>query len=204
MKKVIIGSVVLGALLASAVSFSEPQLSYGYGAPYGPQMMYGPGMMYGGPMMGGMGMMYGPQRMYGYGQGMMYGQGQAYGPGMMQSFSMFRHRYAMQNGVDPKYAYATNPLRPTTETLKEGARLFAQDCSACHGATGLGNGPAAKGLNPPPADIAALIHMPMESDGYLYWTIAEGGTALGTAMPPFKGTLKDDQIWKLITYLRTL
>jgi mono/diheme cytochrome c family protein len=46
--------------------------------------------------------------------------------------------------------------------------------------------------------------MPMASDGYLYWTIAEGGVSLKTAMPPFKGALKPDQIWQIILYLRQI
>ena len=46
--------------------------------------------------------------------------------------------------------------------------------------------------------------MPIATDGYLYWTIAEGGTPLGTAMPPFKNVLKDAEIWKVISYLREL
>lgn len=44
----------------------------------------------------------------------------------------------------------------------------------------------------------------MTTDGYLYWTIADGGAPLGTAMPPFKSMLKEDQIWKIIIYLREL
>lgn len=46
--------------------------------------------------------------------------------------------------------------------------------------------------------------MPMATDGYLFWTIAEGGAPVGSAMPAFKQTLKEDDIWKIITYLRTL
>jgi mono/diheme cytochrome c family protein len=46
--------------------------------------------------------------------------------------------------------------------------------------------------------------MPMASDSYLFWTISEGGAPVGSAMPPFKQTLTDDEIWKIITYVRTL
>lgn len=46
--------------------------------------------------------------------------------------------------------------------------------------------------------------MPMASDGYLLWTISEGGVPVGTAMPPFKGALKEDDIWAIITYVRGL
>jgi len=46
--------------------------------------------------------------------------------------------------------------------------------------------------------------MPMATDGYLFWTIVEGGVPIGTAMPPFKGALKDNDIWKIILYMRNL
>jgi mono/diheme cytochrome c family protein len=132
----------------------------------------------------------------GYGQmGMMPGGG-------MMNMSTIRHQFTMQYGIDPQYASKVNPLRPTAENIQDGERLYEQNCAACHGPTGLGNGEAGKNLNPPPPNIAALSKMPMTTDGYLYWTIAEGGVPLGTAMPPFKGTLKEDEIWKIIMYLR--
>jgi mono/diheme cytochrome c family protein len=66
----------------------------------------------------------------------------------------------------------------------------------------LGNGEGGRSLNPPPPDIAAFSKTPMATDGYLYWSIAEGGVPFGTAMPPFKGALTQDDIWRIITYLR--
>ncbi|HUL42359.1 MAG TPA: c-type cytochrome [Burkholderiales bacterium] len=122
----------------------------------------------------------------------------------MMNMSVLRHQFVMQHGIDPKYASLTNPLKPTARNINDGEKLYDQNCAACHGATGLGDGEAGKNLNPPPSNIAALSTMPMTTDGYLYWTIAEGGVPLGTAMPPFKGTLKENQIWKIIIYLREL
>lgn len=125
------------------------------------------------------------------------------GPGMMGS-SFVRHRFVMHNGVDPRYASKINPLRATPENLKAGEVLYQRNCASCHGLAGLGDGEAGKSLNPPPANIAASSKGRMSTDGYLYWTIAEGGTPLQTAMPPFKSALKEDEIWKIILYLRGL
>lgn len=135
--------------------------------------------------------------------GQMMGGGGMMGGGMMGGSSL-RRQFVAQNGIDPKYANKVNPLRPTAENVTAGRKLYEADCATCHGASGLGDGPAAKGLNPPPANLAAAARMPMTSDAYLYWTVAEGGVALHTAMPPFKGVLKDDQIWQVILYLRRL
>jgi mono/diheme cytochrome c family protein len=37
-----------------------------------------------------------------------------------------------------------------------GAELFARYCSACHGASGVGDGPAARALVKPPADLTRI------------------------------------------------
>jgi mono/diheme cytochrome c family protein len=122
----------------------------------------------------------------------------------MMGGSVLRHQYVMQNGLPAKYASLSDPLRPTRKNLSAGKKLYQANCSSCHGASGLGDGPAAQALNPPPANIAATSRMPMATDGYLYWTIAEGGAPLKSAMPAFQGGLTPDQIWQIILYLRQL
>lgn len=124
--------------------------------------------------------------------------------GSMMSGSMERHRYVMHNGIGPQYAGLANPLRRTEENLEAGRRLFETTCAACHGRSGRGDGPAASGLRPPPGNVADLAKMPMATDGYLFWTIAEGGQPLGTQMPAFGNALSDEQIWQLILFLRAM
>ena len=122
----------------------------------------------------------------------------------MDNVSMERHRYAMRNGIGAEYANRANPLSRSQTNVRAGRDLYGQYCSSCHGASGRGDGPAAGGMTPPPANIAAVTRMRMATDGYLYWTIAEGGAPLGTAMPPYQGVLSEEEIWQLILYLRTL
>jgi mono/diheme cytochrome c family protein len=132
------------------------------------------------------------------------GMGMMGGPGMgMMGNAPARHMYVMQHGLDEPYASMSNPLSASAENIKAGKALFAQNCVACHGATGRGDGVASKGLNPPPADLTRLARMRIASDGYLYWTIAEGGAQFSSAMPSMKASLSQSDIWKLVLYLRT-
>ncbi|CDY74631.1 High-affinity iron permease [Caballeronia glathei] len=127
-----------------------------------------------------------------------------YGQMGMMGMSMARHHFVMMNGIDPQYTSKENPLEPTAPNIESGRTLFEQNCARCHGVTGLGDGPDGANLFPRPANVAAVSKMPMASDGYLLWSISEGGVPVGSAMPPFKGALKEDEIWKIITYLRVL
>jgi mono/diheme cytochrome c family protein len=134
-------------------------------------------------------------------QGMMDGRGM--GMGMMGN-APARHMYVMRNGLDSKYAGMTNPLPASADNIKAGKMLFDQYCAACHGTSGRGDGDAGKSLTPPPADLTRLSRMRIASDGFVYWTIAEGGAAFNTAMPAMKEILKEPEIWKLVLYLRSL
>lgn len=134
----------------------------------------------------------------------MMGPGHMMSPGNMMGMSMVRHRFAMMKGINPEYASKENPLHPTAQAIESGKKLFEQNCARCHGSGGFGDGPDGANLSPPPANIASASKMPMATDGYLYWTIIDGGVPLSTGMPPFKGILKEEEIWKIITYLRVL
>ncbi len=126
-------------------------------------------------------------------------------PGMMggQMMGSGRHRQVMMNGIPAAYASLRNPLPANAATLASGRQVYAQNCAICHGESGAGDGPAAQGLNPPPVNLRLTARMPMSrSDGYLYWTIAEGGQPFGTAMPAFKQNLSKQQIWAVIAYIQ--
>ena len=148
-----------------------------------------------------MGMMNGQNRM-----GMMNGQNRM---GMMNdgcmNMSMQRHRYVMQNGIDSSYQNKVNPYQSNSvDILQNGKALYEKNCAACHGTSGIGDGPAGVNLTPKPANIAAFSKMPMASDAYLHWTISEGGAPIQSPMPAFKSQLSEKQIWEIITYLRRL
>ena len=172
-------TLISGTLASSAMS-QQPQVpaqSPWNGCCGVSQWPMGPGMM-------GRGMM---------GRGMMGG-----GMGFMA-----RRHQAMMSGIPAPYSTMSNPLPVARETIDRGAKVYAQRCLVCHGATGLGDGEGGRNLSPPPGNLAWLSQMPMSRwDGYIYWTIAEGGVPFGTAMPAFKGALSSDEIWAVTAYIQ--
>ena len=156
------------------------------------------------PYQGDQGMMMGPGQGTMRGPGMMPSSGRCgYGQGSMMS--MVRHRYVMTNGIPDRYLAKHNPLPADQENIQAGAQLYQTYCAACHGSKGHGGGEAGKTFIPSPSNVAAAANRGMmASDPYLYWTIAEGGTQLKTAMPAFKDTLQEKQIWQIISYLHQL
>lgn len=104
-------------------------------------------------------------------------------------------------------AYPTSFYRSPTQfaarSIVDGAALYPRHCASCHGESGAGDGPAAKGLALSPADLT-LPHLFEHSDGELFWRLAQGfpGARGQMAMPGFRSVLSDGQIWDLIDYLR--
>lgn len=104
-------------------------------------------------------------------------------------------------------AYPTSffhsPTGFAATSIVEGAKLFPQYCASCHGTDGSGDGPAAKSLPIPPADLTAS-HLWVHSDGELFWWLSHGIDAPegGLAMPGLARMLSDDQRWSLIDYIR--
>lgn len=90
------------------------------------------------------------------------------------------------------------PLAPrTAPDLARGAALYAEQCSACHGATGRGDGPAAAGLDPAPIAFTDRERARERSLFGLYQVIGQG--LEGTSMPSFAQLSSEDR-WALAFY----
>ena len=78
----------------------------------------------------------------------------------------------------------------------DGATSFNNFCSTCHGDTGAGDGPAAAGLDPKPANFQDPKFWEGKTDDYLKKVIKEGGPAVGksSAMAPWGNVLSDAQV----------
>jgi len=104
----------------------------------------------------------------------------------------------------------------TSERLAEGQQLYAQNCAACHGETGQGNGVIAPSLKktPPmpemkmsghetiaPIDFTDAKSMLGASEAILEGKIVRGG--MGTGMPYWGPIFTAAQIQSLVDYLWT-
>src|SRR2546427_1194187 len=76
------------------------------------------------------------------------------------------------------------PLPKRPPSLERGALVYREQCAACHGESGRGDGPKAKSLKgPPPANLADPAVMGNKSLLDIFRRIAVGTP--GTAMPEF-------------------
>ena len=95
-------------------------------------------------------------------------------------------------------AKRSNPVKADKTSAARGKKLFETNCASCHGNSGKGDGPAAKALNPKPADLAVMAGQ--HPDGDFAWKIENGRGP----MPAWKGTLTQNQIWDLVNHVQSL
>jgi mono/diheme cytochrome c family protein len=100
--------------------------------------------------------------------------------------------------VPAEYAGKTNPFG--AEAATEGAKVFKSNCETCHGPQGHGDGPASGSLEPKPKNLA--VFQESVSDDYLFWRISEGKP--GTSMVAWKHILTEEQIWQVVSFVRSL
>ncbi len=100
--------------------------------------------------------------------------------------------------VPAGFAGKTNPLG--TDAASAGAEVFKNNCEVCHGPQGHGDGPAGTSLDPAPKNLPELSAI--AADDYLFWRISTG--KVGTAMVAWEGVLSDEQIWHVVSFIRTL
>jgi copper transport protein len=85
-----------------------------------------------------------------------------------------------------------------TSAAALGKPLYEANCAVCHGATGHGDGPAARSLPVAPFDLT--VHVPLHDEAFLNAVITDGWGY----MPSFKDKLTQDQIYQVIAYARLL
>lgn len=96
-----------------------------------------------------------------------------------------------------------NPVAPTPEALQEGTAMYKDKCIKCHGTNGNGKGSATKGMDVKPRDYTDKSLMEKIPDGQLFWIILNGSDPDTTEMEGYKKKFTEEQVWKLIHYIRS-
>lgn len=100
---------------------------------------------------------------------------------------------------------ASGPLNPFTASsavIDSGRTTYQNHCVSCHGATGQGDGPQAISLPWQPANLTEHMVIGKHTDGQVFLWVQNG--IPNSAMPAFGQDLSEEEIWQLVTYLRTL
>jgi len=87
----------------------------------------------------------------------------------------------------------TNPFQGQSDAISAGQRIYADHCSHCHGENAQGT------KKHPPLKSERVQNL--ATDGDLHWLLTNGNMRKG--MPPWS-KLPDQQLWQLITYLKSL
>ncbi|MDX1764562.1 MAG: cbb3-type cytochrome c oxidase subunit II [bacterium] len=99
-----------------------------------------------------------------------------------------------------------NPLTVTPKVVHDGEELFEEHCAMCHGEVGEGD------IGPSLQDNVWIGQAGHVSDGVIF-TIIHGGLEEGQelagrkaegGMPEYGSSLKREEIWSMVAYIRTL
>lgn len=104
-------------------------------------------------------------------------------------------------------ASALLPLAPSAALSAEsGEALYKTYCSQCHGMKGDGMGVNVRDMSVQPRDHTDAAAMSGRSDEILFQAVKGGGQAINKSvlMPPWEGVLSDEEIQRLVEYMRVL
>src|SRR5208282_585710 len=107
--------------------------------------------------------------------------------------------WVLDRSVDKRAPNEKNPYTGNPSAIATGLDHYRENCVMCHGAPGVAAGELSKGLNP---RAPSLAEQSDTSDGELFWIVKHGVRM--TPMPAFGPTHTDDEIWKIVAFIRHL
>jgi len=93
-----------------------------------------------------------------------------------------------------------NPIPATKESIERGHVLFHENCEACHGKEGHGDGPSREFIVMNPANLADPKFAASRTDGEWFWKISTGRPP----MLAYEDYMEDEDRWNLVNFVRTL
>ena len=92
----------------------------------------------------------------------------------------------------------TNPTGITAANLTAGAKEYEEHCAFCHGGAKAKISPMRDKFSPPVPQL--IDRIPHDDDAWLFWVTKHGVRM--TAMPTWDGVLSDDEIWKVVAFIK--
>ncbi len=103
---------------------------------------------------------------------------------------------AIDASMERHAPHITNPVPPTDQNLEDGMKLYTMRCADCHGT--LDRKPARFTNFYPPAPNL-ISDPPDDPEWHVFYCIRTG--VRYTAMPSWEKTLKDEEMWKITSFL---
>jgi len=104
------------------------------------------------------------------------------------------------NSIPVDAAKRENPVKSTEESLARGKKQYGYDCAMCHGKTGNGKGDVAADMKLAMNDETNPSVLKDRTDGEMFYIIQKGKDQ----MPPEGARVKDETIWDMVNYVRSL
>jgi putative copper resistance protein D len=98
--------------------------------------------------------------------------------------------------------YRKTPVPFDTISIANGSGLFAENCVACHGPQGKGDGVMAKSFAKPPVDMLTEPHTAKHTAGDFFHWLTFG--IPDTGMPLFADKLSEEDRWDVVNYLHAM
>jgi copper transport protein len=98
-------------------------------------------------------------------------------------------------------AAAKNPVAVTPESIAAGEQTYRKSCATCHGIKAEGG--SGNDLIPASPDLTDDVWDHGATDGAIFNNI-KNGVPPDFNMTPWKDQLKDEEIWNVVNYLRSI
>lgn len=95
-----------------------------------------------------------------------------------------------------------NPMPSTAENIADGQQAFSSYCMVCHGLDGQNTGVPFANMMAPAVPSLASAEVQAYTDGQLKWIMENGIYPSG--MPASRGVFSDDDMWRMVLYIRHL
>ena len=117
------------------------------------------------------------------------------------NFERWAARTSLNAEIRREMVRTPNPVAETSANLRDGLKLYGQNCAVCHGNASAKPTTVAKGFY---QRAPQLAEDGVEDDpaGVSYWKITHG--IRFTAMPAFSKTLTDQQRWERTLFLQQM